>query len=176
MNRAICYKEIGLYDEALQLFSIYTDDGNGWLSSKVYITCCYILKGEVERGIKMMGMISDELDIFLVTIIARALFDVGWYKKSREYCDKFIELFKTGVEIRPCHFILDGCCKIMILGGDDSNTLHVLTIIGKLSYEYKDDFLSIMDGQLRFRWFLFINLCLILNCLLYTSPSPRDRG
>ena len=52
----------------------------------------------------------------------------------------------------------------MILGGDDSNTLHVLSIIGKyLSYEYKDDFLSIMDGQLRFRWFLFINLCLIQN-------------
>ena len=35
----ICYKELGLYDEALEIFLI---DPNGF--KRVQIACCYILK------------------------------------------------------------------------------------------------------------------------------------
>ena len=68
----ICYKELGLYDEALEIFLI---DPNGF--KRVQIACCY--KGVVEKGIKVLDSIIDyELGQPQLIDIGRALYKVGW--------------------------------------------------------------------------------------------------
>ena len=57
------------------------------------------------------------------------------------------------------------------IGNDEEKTeLETLTI----AFEVKDDYTNVDENPQKFADYLANELN--MNCLLYTSPSPRDRG
>ena len=82
-NIGFCKKELRYYDEALKLRSIDFEQG------KTNKACCFILRGEIERGIKLFGSLT-KLNVKYLIEIGRALYDVGWYAKSKEYFTKAV--------------------------------------------------------------------------------------
>ena len=159
--KGVCYKELGQYDKALKILLIDTEGGEGWSLSKVHISCCYILKGEVEKGIELLNLIL-ELDLDNCIDIGRAFYDVGWYDKSKEYFDKFIAIIESNDELfgsNPGHCMIDGFCKMMLLK-EDSHTLSLLLFPANNFSKFEGE-IPYMDGQLRFLWFTFISCCYI---------------
>ena len=159
--KGVCYKELGKYDEALKILLTDTEGGVGWSLSKVHISCCYILKGEVEKGIGLLDLIP-ELDLDNCIDIGRAFYDVGWNDKSKEYFDKSIAIIESNdgrFGSNPGHCMIDGFCKMMLLK-EDSHTLSLLLSLANTLSKFEGE-IPYMDGQLRFRWFTFISCCYI---------------
>ena len=77
-----CLKELRYYDEALELLLIDSEE------VKVNIACCFILRGEIEKGIKLFGSLT-KLNVENLIEIGRALYDVRWYAKSEEYFSQY---------------------------------------------------------------------------------------
>ena len=166
-----CLKELRYYDEALELLLIDSEE------VKVNIACCFILRGEIEKGIKLFGSLT-KLNVENLIEIGRALYDVRWYAKSKEYFLQYFTKAEAERSWNPNHCTLDGFCKVLILNNkfskSKSNLAHQF-------YQVKDN--EAMSFQLRFRWSMFAVCCSIREdrmtesikaCLLYTSPSPRD--
>ena len=164
----LSYKELGMYDEALEIFLSDPDGGNNTTINKVLIACCFILKGESEKGINVLNSISDQLGDDDLIQIGRAFYDVGFYDKSREYFDLFISsskkktLSKESIFEPPGHFILDGCIKILLLK-DDRQTLYFMAQLAKSLCKYEDKDLQFTNGQLRFRCMVLHTSVLIQN-------------
>ena len=108
-------------------------------------------------GIKLLDLIP-ELDEDNYIDIGRALFDVGSYKKSKEFFDKFIARINCFAKLKHGHSNLDGLCKISILKSED---LHTNTLLGVLAYNPNDlkigniDISSSIPDHIYFRWFMF---------------------
>ena len=150
----VCYKEIGQYDEALK-YLLVDPEGAGFSSpNKVEIACCFILKGEIERGIKLLESIPELVRDDFISI-GRALFDVESYKRSEEFFDKFMEKIDLFTMLDSAHSLLDGLCKISVLKFDNSVTNSFLLLLANNS-RTNDDQLPFISDQLSFRYFMFI--------------------
>ena len=154
-----CYKETRQYDLALKELFSNIDIGHSYLNPKVHISCCYILKGEVDRGIKLLKSITDfVIDNFVD--IGRAFYDAGLYEKTKEYFERFLANIGTEGqnEFNYGHTALDFFYKIMILR-DDAEALSQMMKLSCFFYNYQTPN-PIIDPS-RFRWFLFQTCMLI---------------
>ena len=160
--KGVCLKELGQYDKALNY--LFIDPEERVMSSKVEISCCYILKGEIDKGIKLLDLIP-ELDKKFYMNIARALFDAGSYKKSEEFFDKFMTNVHFFSRVQPVHSEIDGFCKLSILKSEDIHTIISLGFLAGKPYDTKHgniDIPSVIPDQLRFRWFMF-SVCFLIQ-------------
>ena len=88
------------------------DGGYGHFLNKLRIECCFILKGKIERGIKLLDSIEtvelnkiDIMDIGLIGMI-KAKNTLNW-------------LYQISIPVKPVHSLLDEYCKMSILKVDD---------------------------------------------------------
>ena len=157
MRKGICYKELGEYDDALKLLRVDLDYKDSDISS-VQIACCFILKGEIDRGIKLLDSIS--LDARQLLEVGRALYDVKRFDQSRAYFER--RLTKIGDRTRtPDHQVLDGFCKILALENENPNTMVLIETMADNNYKMK--FTSFNTTSLLFRWKMFSICCSIQN-------------
>ena len=155
--KGLCYKELRQYDLALQCLLPKPQAGiDGFLNPKVLISCCYILKGEVNRGIKLLELIPDLVKDNLIDI-GRAFYDVGMYEKSRKHFDRFISYVPTDgpTGFNYGHTALDCFYKIMILSDDTvTHSQLMLSCNAFINMDVSKAANRPVEPP-RFRWFLF---------------------
>ena len=86
--KGICYMELGQYENALKnLKEALHDDVRiipaVWAHPKFNLSCCCILKGDVEKGLQMLNFVS-ELSWECWINIGRALYEVGRFDQKVE--------------------------------------------------------------------------------------------
>ena len=158
--KGICHKE---HDEALEILLVnsYNDDIRDGMFSLKASNCCYILKGEVDKRIKLLD--STELDVKQLFEVGRALFDAKRFNQSREYFEKL--LAEKDYRSSYLYSSSDGLSKILILKNENPNTIVLLESMANPtgseseSYNYK----CIHTASIPFRRITFIICCSIQN-------------
>ena len=128
---------------------------------KVNIACCFILTGEIEKGIKLFESLT-ELNAEDLIEIGRALYDVRWYAKSKEYFSQYFTKAVAERSWNPNHCTLDGFCKVLILNNKVEPIHELCNSLSNLAhefYQFKDN--EAMSFQLRFRWSMLAVCCSI---------------
>ena len=120
----LCLKEIGEFKKALSWFMEFPACYlHPYFISAVQIGCCYILQGDVQKGLEMIVKNEDsKTNIASLMDIGRALFQVGEFQKSKEYFCQVKELLSNETLFKEfAHFdyaVLDALCKMKLLAID----------------------------------------------------------
>ena len=108
---SVCLKELGRYDEALDILDEEPDFANREIITKAQIGCCWILKGNLEKGMHIIESVPEISEHFNSIIdVGRALFQVGRVLDSKQYLRKVLSIGK----IQPDNiFYIDAICIAM---------------------------------------------------------------
>ena len=113
--KGLCLKEIGEHEKALECFSKFPTYNYGELIHEIQIGCCYILKGEVTKGLNLVEKVEG-LKTHPASLMdtGRALFEIGEFEKSQHYFRQVVHLDNT-VLYAYQYSILDFICKIHLM-------------------------------------------------------------
>ena len=108
-----CLKELGRYDEALDILYEEPEFKHFLSISEVQIGCCWILKGDVKKGLNIIRTVPEiENHLLSIADVGRALFKVGCIEQSKQYFEKLLSLgLKKNDE--DSHSYLDAICMAM---------------------------------------------------------------
>ena len=124
---------------------------------KSLISCCFILKGEVERGIKLLDSI-DELCFGSLIDIGRALYDVGRFDLSRKYFDRLSKQIIDQKFFYFDHRAIDGLYKMIILKNDIGTINSLKKFVNVVLRKYRE---STYISHIKFRCLMFVTCCFI---------------